>query len=62
MKIAIKIPKEFESDFTTDKFKECFDRVIVELKDTYKTVCGNYEMETLEMLKGAFQSASIIGV
>ena len=55
MKITVDIPKEFESDFTTDRFKECFDRVIVELKDTDKTVCGNYEMETLEMLKALFR-------
>lgn len=61
MKLIIEIPKEFETDFNKDKFKECFGRVQVDL--TYfkeETLCGKYERETIEMFENAFQNAMIV--
>ena len=58
MKLIIEIPKEFETDFNKDKFKDCFGRVQVDLKKfREETLCGNYERETIEMFENAFQNA-----
>lgn len=62
MKIVIEIPKEWESDLTTrgmmgaeNMFVEFFDRVVSGIK--FKSnVCGNYELETAEMLAEAFKN------
>lgn len=53
MQIIIDIPKEFERDFTKDKFKDFFERVIADLNHG-SILCGRYEKETLEMLEKAF--------
>ena len=38
MKILIDIPEEFKADYTTNKFKEFFERVIADMN----TLCGTY--------------------
>ena len=67
MKIVINIPKEFEGDYCKDKFKEYFLRVKhdvapfnigVSIKPTY--ACGNYELETHEMLMKVFEESEQI--
>lgn len=59
--IVLKIPKEFEQDFNTDKFKECFERVLADCKAwDYAGLSGNYEHETLEMLLDAFNEAAVL--
>ena len=59
--IVLKIPKEFEQDFNTDKFKECFERVLAYCKAwDYAGLSGNYEHETLEMLLDAFNEAVVL--
>lgn len=55
---VLKIPKEFEQDFNTDKFRECFMRVLFDCKAwDYAGISGNYEYETLDMLAKAFNEA-----
>lgn len=59
--IVLKIPKEFEQDFDTDKFRECFERVLADCKAwDYAGLSGNYEHETLEMLLDAFNEAVVL--
>ena len=55
-KIVIEIPKEFESEFSLDRFKGTFKRA---LADEHCLV-GNYEIETMEMLIIAFKNAEIL--
>lgn len=56
MKIAIEIPKEYEIDFKTDKFKDFFSRVIVDMN----CLCGNYEKEIAQMLIESFNNGEAI--
>lgn len=53
MRIEIEIPKEFEADYTGDKFKDFFSRVLCDIKEG-KCLCGNYEIEIAEMFIKAF--------
>lgn len=55
MKLVLNIPEEFESDYRTDDFNDCFQRVLADIKDG--KLCGKYEKETIEMLAIAFQRA-----
>ena len=57
MKIVMDVPKEFEKDFSADRFKEFFERVCADM--TGNGCCGRYERETAEMLKNAFQKAEV---
>lgn len=57
MKIAIDIPREYELDFITDKFKYFFSRVIADMD--YSGLCGNYEKEIAEMFLEAFDKAIV---
>lgn len=64
MKLLIEIPKEFEKDYVKDRFNECFERIMCDLKyyiekDGYG-VAGRYEMETLEMLNETFKTTAQI--
>ena len=52
MKVIIDIPKNFERDYTADKFKDFFLRIIATIN--YKGVCGRYEKESAEMFLKAF--------
>ena len=56
MKIIIEIPKEYEIDFKTDKFKDFFSRVIVDMN----CICGNYEKEIAQMLIESFNNGEAI--
>lgn len=59
--IVLKIPKEFEQDFHTDKFKNCFKRVLWDCKAwNYAKASGRYEHEILEMLLDAFNEAVVL--
>lgn len=59
--IVLKIPKEFEQDFTKDKFRECFLRVLEDCKMwDYKRLSGKYEHETIEMFIDAFNEAVML--
>ena len=58
MKLQIVIPKEFEVDFTTDKFEDFFSRLST--VDYTGSLVGNYEKETIEMFKNAFKNAKAI--
>ena len=65
MKVALKIPKEFEIDYNKDKFKDFFDRVIAEINyslDHNQNLCllGNYEKETAIMFREALDNAEIV--
>ena len=53
MKLIIEIPKEFEVDFKTDKFKDFFSRTITDMN----CICGNYEREIAEMFIKAFENS-----
>lgn len=56
MRIEIEIPKEFENDYTGDRFKDFFARVLCDI--TRKGVmCGKYEKETAEMFIKAFDES-----
>lgn len=55
MKILIDIPKEFEVDYNTDRFAEFFHRCLADMC----TCCGNYELETAEMMEKAFAESKI---
>lgn len=63
MKIEIEIPKEFEEDYNSDKFKDFFMRISRDIEaemDGYGYfggICGNYEKETAEMFAKAFQNS-----
>lgn len=56
MKIEIEIPKEFECDYKSDKFKDFFSRVLCDIEKG-KCLCGTYEIETIEMLEKAFDES-----
>lgn len=55
MKILIDIPKAFEVDYNTDRFAEFFQRCLADMN----TCCGNYELETAEMMEKAFAESKI---
>lgn len=57
MKLTIDIPKGYERDFITDKFKDFFSRVIADMD--YSGLCGNYEKEIAEMFLEAFDDAIV---
>ena len=57
MKLTIDIPREYERDFSADKFKDFFSRVIADID--YSGLCGNYEKEIAEMFLEAFDKAII---
>lgn len=56
MRIEIEIPKEFEYDYKSDKFKDFFSRVLCDIEEG-KCLCGTYEIETIEMLEKAFDES-----
>ena len=57
MKLTIDIPKGYERDFITDKFKDFFSRVIADMD--YSGLCGNYEKEIAEMFLEVFDKAIV---
>ena len=61
MKIEIDIPKEFEEHFNKDKFKDSFERIMVDiwnLLENKNCLCAdNYEYETIKMLEKALENS-----
>lgn len=57
MKLTIDIPRGYERDFISDKFKDFFSRVIADIN--YDGLCGNYEKEIAEMFLDAFDKAVV---
>lgn len=57
MKLTIDIPREYERDFSADKFKDFFSRVIADIN--CDGLCGFYEKETAEMFLEAFDKAIV---
>lgn len=55
MKVLIDIPEEFVLDYSTDRFAEFFQRCCADMS----VLCGNYELETAEMMKKAFSESRI---
>ena len=49
LKIIFEVPKEFENDYTFDKFADCFNRVCTDLNTFKDGVSGRYERETMDM-------------
>ncbi len=58
MKLQIVIPKEFEVDFTTDKFEDFFSRLST--VDYTDSLVGKYEKETIGMFEKVFKNAKVI--
>lgn len=58
MRIEIEIPKEFEADYTADKFADFLGRVRADID--YNGMCGNYERETADVLAEAFKNSRVI--
>ena len=59
MDLMIEIPKEFVADFNADRFADFFERQLI--ANRVCNICGNYERETLVMLKNAFRNAVVMG-
>ena len=61
MRIEIEIPKEFEEHFKQDKFKDSFERIMVDIfhpSENGDCLCADrYEYETIEMLEEAFENS-----
>lgn len=53
MRVLIDIPEEFATDYTADKFKDFFGRVIADMD----TLCGTYEKETADMFIESFENS-----
>ena len=62
MTLLLEIPKEFEQHITYDKFQDSLNRMYYDLKDKvgHGILSGNYEMELLNMLMSAFNSAKVV--
>lgn len=60
MQIVINIPKEFEKEWNDTKFAESIQRVMCDLRDypNHDKMSGNYEFETLEMLRDTFRNGT----
>lgn len=56
MKIEIEIPKKFEADYNSDKFDDFFMSVSVDI-NLNGNLCGDYERETVQMLREAFRNS-----
>lgn len=64
MKVTINIPTAFVEEFSVNRFSETFERVQIDIESYRKQqgcygLSGNYEDETLEMLKKAFEKAEV---
>ena len=61
MRIEIEIPKEFESHFDQDKFKDSFERIMADIEHSLENgdcLCaGRYEYETIGMLEKALENS-----
>ena len=62
--VAITVPKAYAND-AKDRFADFFGRIIADLSDRLEKgedigLCGNYELETAQMLRDAFQNGDIV--
>lgn len=57
MRVVIDIPKDFARDYSADKFKDFFSRVIADID--CNGMCGRYEAETAEMFLKAFDDSYV---
>ena len=61
MKLIIEIPQAFDSHFYGDRFQDSLSRVVADIDLNIKSgrcgLSGNYEKETIEMLKKAMEKA-----
>lgn len=55
MRVVIDIPKDFVRDYSADKFKDFFSRVIADID--CNGMCGKYEEEIAEMFLKAFDDS-----
>ena len=58
-RLVIEIPNEFCIHFNNDNFKDSFERIKCDLIDN-GVMAGLYEVELIDMLIGAFQSADYL--
>ena len=58
MIIQLEIPSEFESNYDNDRFLDFFRRVLEDID--CNGLCGNYEVETAEMMADAFKNSKPI--
>jgi hypothetical protein len=56
MRVIIDIPKDFETHFNGDRFRDSLCRLAADAGD----ICGLYEIELAEMLVRAFGDAQVI--
>lgn len=57
MKIVINIPKAFENHFNYDRFEDSLERIKFSIFDG-TSLCGNYEIETMDMLIKALKKST----
>lgn len=60
IKVVITVPKEFIQHYHIDKFEDSLKRVYADLCGHPFGLAGNYELETLKMLKAAFKESEIV--
>ncbi len=62
MQIVIDIPKEFEGDWNGTRFADCIHRAMIDLMyyPEHTKMTGKYEIETLEMLRNAFENGKVL--
>jgi hypothetical protein len=60
MEIVIKIPKEFENHFYSDRFEDSLARVASDIESFGFELAGRYEKETIIMLRKALKDSVII--
>lgn len=56
MRVIIDIPKDFETHFNSDRFRDSLCRLAADAGD----ICGLYEIELAEMLVRAFGDAQVV--
>lgn len=56
MKVIINIPDVIKYDYETDKFKDFFERCIMDMG----CCCGLYEKEIAETLEKAFKESTVV--
>lgn len=57
MKVVIDIPNDFARDYSADKFKDFFSRVIADID--CNGMCGRYEEEIARMFLKAFDDSFV---
>lgn len=58
MKIVLEFSDVLRKEYVLNKFEETFERVLADIKDG--TMCGNYERETIKLLKEGFKDSYVI--